>query len=636
MAKKNVPAPTPTRSDEQILSFNAWLPDAKIRVYSYQMDKQWFTLNADILCKNLESTPVDSAHPFESPLAGEQTFFTHRANLNIPTKKSTTHVISYCQFTKLIIYYLGIKHNIHGRLVSLVHVTGDEFLLEYYRKYLEMVVRKPTAKEGGKKKTTSKADKPTKPAPAKLTKHMQKLMMIWNVDKEQDQPRKANVETEAESMVTVPIHQASLLAPPLSTPVIDLSPYKPSSPPVQEQVFTATTATTRLLPPPPPQQQSTTDLELVDRVSALEKICANFAKKNKLQDQTTQALSSRVYTLENHDLYSKIDKYVNEVVKEVVHNALQAPIRDHFRDLSKFEMKEILHDRMFESGTYRSHPEHATLYEALEASMDPWKTSDIREAPSSSSKQKPVSPPPVVDVLIPDDVHLLDSEDTDLEENKLHRKTGDMGSFIKWYCKQIEKSKLVKVDLEGPAYKVMHDINKPLPLGGPPGQMQMMRKTEVHKFSDSTLTRILEKLDVMVIDYVLFKFIPGMENRIWTEDDKRRSKEFINLIERRLKIRDLPMENPLVSVEVLRYDIKRSKSKNKGIVPTEMELVLEETQQGFSHEVSKDYKKNTAASTSGQADKKPVFVLYDTGATHSVKSSVFASCVTMTPTLLDH
>nr|GEY18083.1 hypothetical protein [Tanacetum cinerariifolium] len=42
---------------------------------------------------------------------------------------------------------------------------------------------------------------------------------------------------------------------------------------------------------------------------------------------------------------------------------------------------------------------------------------------------------------------------------------------------------------------------------------------------------------------------------------------------------------PLVSVEVLRYD-KRSKSENMGIVPTEMELILEHTQQGISHEVS--------------------------------------------------
>ncbi|GJS15270.1 hypothetical protein Tco_0409742 [Tanacetum coccineum] len=55
-------------------------------------------------------------------------------------------------------------------------------------------------------------------------------------------------------------------------------------------------------------------------------------------------------------------------------------------------------------------------------------------------------------------------------------------------------------------------------------QKKMMRETEVHKFSDGTLTRILEKLDHMVKNYVLFKFNPGMEHRIWFEDDKRRSK----------------------------------------------------------------------------------------------------------------
>ncbi|GKB54763.1 hypothetical protein Tco_0905516 [Tanacetum coccineum] len=49
--------------------------------------------------------------------------------------------------------------------------------------------------------------------------------------------------------------------------------------------------------------------------------------------------------------------------------------------------------------------------------------------------------------------------------------------------------------------------------------------------------------------------------------------------------RDLPMDIPLDSVVVLMYE-KRSKSENKGKVPTEMELVLEQTQQGTSYEVS--------------------------------------------------
>nr|GEX39918.1 hypothetical protein [Tanacetum cinerariifolium] len=49
--------------------------------------------------------------------------------------------------------------------------------------------------------------------------------------------------------------------------------------------------------------------------------------------------------------------------------------------------------------------------------------------------------------------------------------------------------------------------------------------------------------------------------------------------------RDLPKDIPLDSVEVLSYE-KRSKSENKGKVPTKMELVLEQTQQGTSYEVS--------------------------------------------------
>ncbi|GKB20650.1 retrotransposon protein, putative, unclassified [Tanacetum coccineum] len=48
---------------------------------------------------------------------------------------------------------------------------------------------------------------------------------------------------------------------------------------------------------------------------------------------------------------------------------------------------------------------------------------------------------------------------------------------------------------------------------------------------------------------------------------------------------DLPSDIPLDSVVVLRNK-KRSKSENKGKVPSEMELVLEQTQQGTSYEVS--------------------------------------------------
>ncbi|GJR14002.1 hypothetical protein Tco_0796654 [Tanacetum coccineum] len=66
---------------------------------------------------------------------------------------------------------------------------------------------------------------------------------------------------------------------------------------------------------------------------------------------------------------------------------------------------------------------------------------------------------------------------------------------------------------------------------------KMMRIDEVHKFSDGTLMRIQDKLDFMVKYFRLFKFNKGMETRKWTEDDKRRSEDFIEVIEKRLKIR---------------------------------------------------------------------------------------------------
>ncbi|GJZ30704.1 hypothetical protein Tco_0575751 [Tanacetum coccineum] len=43
-----------------------------------------------------------------------------------------------------------------------------------------------------------------------------------------DEPGNLNVEAEVVSMVIVPIYQASSSVPPLSTPVIDLSPPKPA------------------------------------------------------------------------------------------------------------------------------------------------------------------------------------------------------------------------------------------------------------------------------------------------------------------------------------------------------------------------------------------------------------------------
>ncbi|GJX68568.1 putative reverse transcriptase domain-containing protein [Tanacetum coccineum] len=47
----------------------------------------------------------------------------------------------------------------------------------------------------------------------------------------------------------------------------------------------------------------------------------------------------------------------------------------------------------------------------------------------------------------------------------------------------------------------------------------------------------MEKLDQMVKDFHLYEYNKGMETRKWSEDDKRRSKDFITAIEKRLQIR---------------------------------------------------------------------------------------------------
>nr|GEU83124.1 hypothetical protein [Tanacetum cinerariifolium] len=78
-------------------------------------------------------------------------------------------------------------------------------------------------------------------------------------------------------------------------------------------------------------------------------------------------------------------------------------------------------------------------------------------------------------------------------------------------------------------------------------QKMMMRETEVHKFSDGTLNRILDKLDHMVKDFKLFKY---MKTRICSDDDKRGSKEFMDVIERGLKIRRIFMSLESFVVEV--------------------------------------------------------------------------------------
>ncbi|GJW60193.1 hypothetical protein Tco_0109528 [Tanacetum coccineum] len=143
-----------------------------------------------------------------------------------------------------------------------------------------------------------------------------------------DEPGKLNVESAIVYMVTVPVYQADTSVPPLSTPIIEISSPRSSSPLVHAPIITATTVTTSttLALPPPPPTQSSSDTELAARVSALEKRNAELEQAFTNQNKTTNNLTSRIFTLEHHDLEYMIENFVRETVKENVQIALRAPL----------------------------------------------------------------------------------------------------------------------------------------------------------------------------------------------------------------------------------------------------------------------------------------------------------------------
>nr|GEX67821.1 hypothetical protein [Tanacetum cinerariifolium] len=62
-------------------------------------------------------------------------------------------------------------------------------------------------------------------------------------------------------------------------------------------------------------------------------------------------------------------------------------------------------------------------------------------------------------------------------------------------------------------------------------EQKIMRFNEIYKFSDGTLTNIIEALDYRVKKYKVNRLNPGMNTQFWTDKDVARSKEFTHAIE---------------------------------------------------------------------------------------------------------
>ncbi|GKE54907.1 hypothetical protein Tco_1490063, partial [Tanacetum coccineum] len=180
---------------------------------------------------------------------------------------------------------------------------------------------------------------------------------------QEDEPEKTNIEAEVQSMVTVPIHQDTSSIPLMTTPVIDLTVSQPVPTAVQAPLLTLTaiatkTTTTTTLPPIPPQlQQGSSDLILIQRIGELEQHMADM-----------------------------VSKAVDEIVTDAVDWAIQAPLKDRFRDLPEADIKEILHHRMWESNSYQAHEDHKMLKKKK-------RHDSLKTPPGSLPHQPPLLPP---------------------------------------------------------------------------------------------------------------------------------------------------------------------------------------------------------------------------------------------------
>nr|GEZ77884.1 hypothetical protein [Tanacetum cinerariifolium] len=146
-------------------------------------------------------------------------------------------------------------------------------------------------------------------------------------------------------------------------------------------------------------QQSTTEAMMVKHIGELEHTLADLIQVNKTMEERLDKHGARLYTLEQLDILQQVSIAVSKAVTDAVDWAMQAPLRNRFRDLPEADMKEILHQRMWEIDSYKSHEDHMHLFEALEKSINRDQSEelahDLAEARKKRKKgrESPKTPP---------------------------------------------------------------------------------------------------------------------------------------------------------------------------------------------------------------------------------------------------
>nr|GEV86584.1 hypothetical protein [Tanacetum cinerariifolium] len=175
-----------------------------------------------------------------------------------------------------------------------------------------------------------------------LTKDLSFGELFFNDKPSKADNEKTTAETKAESMVSVIIQQDTSSIPPMKTP----------------------------------------------RIGELEHIKTNLIQDNNHLEERLDSHGARLYKLENLDIPQQVSKAVYEIVIDAIDWAIQAPLRNRFRDLPEANMKKILHQRMWETNSYQTHKDQMMLYEALEKSMNRDNSKELLKDLAEARKKK--------------------------------------------------------------------------------------------------------------------------------------------------------------------------------------------------------------------------------------------------------
>ncbi|GJQ94787.1 copia protein [Tanacetum coccineum] len=594
----------------------------------------------------ITQTNVDHAELlWEEFTQGIQTFFSHKAShkasLKDPKKKVTPLLIPYGRFSKVVIYYLASNNNIHRRLDSPVHHTGDDFILgnlkfvpkgesvkvfemaipdpliteaiqqsSYYPKYLEMVAEntKKTPQESASVQPTTQCATPKKhktTTPVKQSKSAPPLTKKPSKHKLPQKVRKGKLtfklvdEDDEDQQETIP-HKEDPDERHMRLGWARTEAYERDQTWIDSGKTTCglcwdKTLSTWMMKfsPKLPKVTDKVDLEEFDLKSAL------FKHMNKIKSANRNTANYHLY----HALMEALIAYEDAMDKEV------ADKTDHSPESIFLETENNNWAEIHTPATYKFMRKTSFKGRRMNWVISSMVLQTIVERRSSAKlirrgdmsnpeghqilrniyEPLPLGGPPgqrrkydisaglwhhsLVVFRRKGILHNILSEPSDREAVRSQMRILSVISvkvFEKYeynYLREIilrradyqgRRNRVVRLQLGIESYQTKINLERPnwdatdyyfkedytivpkpraVVYRDRNDQRKLMRLNELHKFSDGTLTRVMEKLDHMVKDFHLFEYNKGMETRKWSEDDKRRSKDFITAIEKRLQIR---------------------------------------------------------------------------------------------------